>query len=116
MTDQPPKRKRKVRQHLPSLPPDTLTLFEQQIALLPISDDAKRQLIAMMRAASNPNAESPEVIMQTLSPERQANMRQTMHALDTLTTGVAQRGRAALLSMHDLDFQALVDEANAEGE
>jgi hypothetical protein len=114
MTDQPPKRKRKVRAHLPVLPPHTLTLFLQQLALLDISVDAKRQIAAMMNAAANPDAESPEVIMQTLSRERQANMRITARELDALSSGVASRGRAALFEMDEAEFDELVRQANAE--
>jgi len=66
----------------------------------------------MLQAAANPDAERPEMVAATLPGERRQNVQATMQTLHSITGGVAQRGRQALLDMDDAEWQKLVDEAN----
>ena len=110
MTNSPkPKRNRK-RKHLPSLPDAQRRAIIEQINSAPLHPDAKRQLIAMLEAAANPNAEAPEVVIQSLEAERRDNILETVNVLNRFTGSMAARGKARLLDMSDEDFDALVDE------
>ena len=112
MTNSPkPKRNRKRKPaHLPSLPDAQRRAIIEQINSAPLHPDAKRQLIAMLEAAANPNAEAPEVVIQSLEAERRDNILETVNVLNRFTGSMAARGKARLLDMSDEDFDALVDE------
>jgi len=98
--------------HLPPLPDAQRAAAIEQIRASNLHPDAKRQLIAMLEAAANPDAEAPDVVIQSLEPERRDNILETVRALDRFTGALAARGRAALLAMPDAEFDVLVDEAN----
>lgn len=82
----------------------------ERVQALAIPAAAKAQLEAMLRAASNPEAERPEVVLRTLERERQANAAETERAVGSLFLGLAGRGRAALAQMSDAQWQALLDD------
>lgn len=103
---------RRQRDHIPALDSERL---RGALALLDQSGlppAAKRQLRAMLEAAANPDAEAPDVVIQSLEPERQANVLGTIMALNRFTGGLVQRGGAELMQMSDDEFNTLVDEAN----
>lgn len=105
-------RRRTPRKHIPALPPLRLEAALDALDKAPLSKDARRQLAAMLKAASNPDNEAPEVVMRTLPPDRQMDMQQTINAVALVNRDVTARGSAALLAMSDAEFDALVAEAD----
>lgn len=69
----------------------------------------------MLEAAANPDAEAPEVVIQSLEPERRDNILETVNTLNRFTGSLTARARGGLLAMAENDFAALVDEANDGG-
>lgn len=57
--------------HIPALAPNDLAIALQRIDMLAIDPSAKRQLKAMLKAASNPDTEKIETILKTLPKARQ---------------------------------------------
>ena len=57
--------------HIPALAPNDLEIALQRIDMLAIDPAAKRQLKAMLKAASNPDTEKIETILKTLPKARQ---------------------------------------------
>lgn len=102
------------RRHIPALPPLRLEAALDALDKAPLSKDARRQLAAMLKAASNPDNEAPEVVMRTLPPDRQADMQATLNAVGRLTGDVVTRGSAALLAMDGAEFDTLVNAADDE--
>jgi hypothetical protein len=69
----------------------------------------------MLRAAANPDAESPEAVIKTLEPERRANVEANITALSQQRQTVTQRGRDALFGFSEDEWQQMVEEANEDG-
>lgn len=66
----------------------------------------------MLLAASNPDAENPDVVVRTLPAEKQAAIAETVRGVRDTTRGVIQRGAAGLLAVSDAEWNRLVDGAN----
>lgn len=113
-TNKPNRRKRPA--HLPSLPEPQRKAISQQLKATALSPRARRQIVAMLEAASNPDAEAPDVVIQSLEPERRNNILETVNVLNRFTTDLTGRARGSLLGMSDDEFNALVDEAAGTNE
>jgi hypothetical protein len=101
---------------LPSLPEPQRKAIAQQLSATALSPRARRQILAMLEAASNPDAEAPDVVIQALEPERRDNILGTIDVLNRFTGGLASRGTRGVLDISDDEFNALVDEANGSNE
>lgn len=88
-----------------------MAIAEINRSSLPLA--AQRQLIAMLQAAANPNAESAAEVIKTLDPERRANVEATIRQLAQNRRAITRRGRAGLRAMSDDEWQRLVDEADS---
>jgi hypothetical protein len=105
MTMKTPKRP-KPRTRLPRLTPANLTLFMQQLAALPnVSQRGKEDVMQSLMAATNADAESPDVVIESLdAPERervkaaQVDYGRTLGAMNA-------RGRQGLMGMTDDEFE-----------
>lgn len=95
--------------HIPRLTPLALEAARERLKTTQLSPRGKAYIEAMLEAASNPDSEAPEVVMRTLPPERQSNMQTIAREYDALAARVTQRGSAALLTMDDADWSALLD-------
>lgn len=110
---QTPKRltPKKRRDHLPALTPIELEAFTARLATAPVSEAAKRAALQSMTVAANPNAERPEVVIQSLeAAERQGVLMAQMEYQRTLG-GMNARGRAALMQMSDEEFERVLNGA-----
>lgn len=105
---------RKIRK-IPALPPQRLKAALDQLQRTTLAPAAKRQLEAMLRAAANPEAETPENVIRTLEPERRANVEATIQTLSGHRRSVTARGRDALMRLSDDEFDLMVQEANEDG-
>lgn len=103
---------KKKLKHIPALPPDSLVVALQKLDMSTLSERGRLRIAQMLKAAANPNAETPEAVMKAMPKERQKDMKATVKAMDNLTLGVAQRGRERLLAMDASEFEKLVSEAN----
>jgi len=108
-----PKPKRKPA-HLPPLPEVQRRAIVDQLNSTALHPQAKRQIIAMLNAAANPDAEAPDVVIQSLEPERRNNILETVNVLSRFTGNLTARGTALLVDMPEAEFNAVVDEANDE--
>lgn len=86
------------------------TQLQQLLTALRVDAVGAAQIGAMLDAAANPGSESPEVILQTLDPERQADAVLAMQAVGAVFALVTARGRARLEALSDDEWSALVDE------
>lgn len=110
MTKRP--KKKRSRDHIPTLDENGLTVAIQKIEALRISKKAKQQLISMLTAASNPAGESIDVMIASLDAAPKRDVENTITTIASRMSAAAQRGRQALLDMDEEAFQKLVDEAN----
>lgn len=97
--------------HLPSLSPLELEAAFAAIDALTIPAESKAQVKAMLSAAANPHSESPDVVLQTLEPERQMNAASAMQMLDATFMVASRRGAAGLLALDDAEWERLTNEA-----
>lgn len=88
----------------------------QEIQRSNLGKAAKRQLEAMLRAAANPNAESPAEVIKTLEPERRMNVEGTISTLARRRRTITTRGQEALFGFTEDEWQQMVDEANEDGD
>jgi len=61
----------------------------------------------ILKAAANPNAETPDVILATLEPERRRLVDGLKQETSAQMLTVHERGKMALLSMSDDEWNAL---------
>lgn len=66
----------------------------------------------MLRAAANPDAETPENVIRTLEPERRANVEATITTLAQQRRDITSRGMEGLFGFTEDEWQRMVDEAN----
>lgn len=100
------------RKHIPALKPLELEAALARLDKTKLSPRGKQLIAQMLAAAANPNSEAPEVVIQTLSPERQANIEQTQREIGGVMLGAVRRGGAELTAISDADWDRLVAEAN----
>lgn len=95
------------RLHLPRLDRLQLEAFQARLeALQGVSQEGKAAVMLSMRAAANPNAESPETVIKTLPDEMRQEIAFASQGYAQTLTGVQSRGAAAL--MMDMEFDSLL--------
>lgn len=99
------------RKHIPALKPLELEAALARLNKTKLSPRGKQLIAQMLTAAANPNSEAPAVVIQTLPPERQANIEQTQVAIGGVMLGTLRRGGAALTAISDTEWDQLVEEA-----
>jgi hypothetical protein len=97
------------RGHIPALTPAGLELARLQLAGLPITEAAKRQLLAMMTAASDPDAERIDNVVAGLPDERRAEVEQATTEITRTFRDIGARGATALAAMSDDVWDELVN-------
>lgn len=100
--------------HLPQLNPLELEAALARLAQTNLSAAGKALIASQLRAAANPNAEAPEVVIKSLAKARKEDIQQTQTDLGGMTALITARGGAALLALSDAEWDALVNEANTE--
>jgi hypothetical protein len=96
------------RGHIPALTPAGLELARLQLAGLPITEAAKRQLLAMMAAASDPDAERIDNVVAGLPDERRTEVEQATTEIARTFRDIGARGATALAAMSDDVWDELV--------
>ena len=97
------------RKHIPALNPLELEAALARLEKTNLSPRGKALIRQMLTAASNPNNESPEVVMQTLEPERRREVERVMVEVSGVMRGVMNRGGAGLLAISDEEWERLVE-------
>jgi hypothetical protein len=97
------------RGHIPALTPAGLELARLQLAGLPITEAAKRQLLAMMAAASDPDAERIDNVVAALPDERRTEVEQATTEITRTFRDIGARGASALAAMSDDVWDELVN-------
>lgn len=98
---------RKKRTHVPALDKLQLEAALVRLEALKISGAATRKLQAILKAASNPDNDKIEVIVQTLQPERKALVTETAKQVRATTREVTARGKAGIMSLSDEEWEKL---------
>ena len=97
------------RTHLPALNPLELEAFQKRLeALRVVSGGAKSVVMKSMRAAANSQAETPQTVIKTLEPDEQERVRRASQDYARTLGGMNARGKAALMTMTDAEFEALL--------
>lgn len=99
------------RRHIPALTPNRLQMALEQIDGAKLSKHTRETLKGMVKAAANPQAETPEAVLRSLPPERQQDILALQRELRTQVQGFVQRAHEGLLGMSEAAWQALVEEA-----
>lgn len=99
------------RKHIPALNPLELEAALARLAKSKLSPDGKAMIGRMLQAAANPNSEAPEVVIQTLEPERQTNIAQMQREIGGVMLGVLRRGGSGLNAISDAEWARLTAEA-----
>lgn len=97
------------RGHIPALTPAGLELARLQLAGLPITEAAKRQLLAMMTAAADPDAERIDNVIAGLPDERRTEVEQATGEITRTFRDIGARGASALAAMSDDVWDELVN-------
>ena len=97
------------RGHIPALTPAGLELARLQLAGLPITEAAKRQLLAMMTAATDPDAERIDNVIAGLPDERRTEVEQATGEITRTFRDIGARGATALAAMSDDVWNELVN-------
>jgi len=105
------------RTHLPALSQLELEAFQQRLAALPgVSEAGKVVVMQSMRAAANPQAESPRVVIETLDQDRRERIKEAAAGYADIFSAPARRGKAALKAMNDEEWQKAVDDQAAKND
>lgn len=97
------------RGHIPALSPEQLELARLQLAGLAIPEAAKRQLLAMMTAAADPDAERIDNVIAGLPDERRTEVEQATGEIARTFRDIGARGATALAAMSDNVWDELVN-------
>jgi len=97
------------RGHIPAPSPEQLELARLQLAGLAIPEAAKRQLLAMMTAAADPDAERIDNVIAGLPDERRAEVEQATGEITRTFRDIGARGASALAAMSDDVWDELVN-------
>jgi len=101
--------KKPVRRHLPSLTPDRLILVQQALSKARnISQAGQRAVMQSLKAAANPAAESPEVVIATLPKERRESVVAHVQQFIQFSQGITLRGQQQLTVLSDEEWSRLV--------
>ncbi len=104
----------KQREHIPPLDPLQLEAVLARLNATNISPAGKLQIRRMLEAAANPNAEAPEVVIETLPIERRTDVQQTMRAVGGVLLGLTRRGGQKLMALSNEEWDRLVNNADNE--
>lgn len=100
----------KPRSRLPSLSRPRLQFIADTLAQSGQPRFVQDAVMQSLLAATNPSAESPLVVIQTLEMEERLNIQQASQGYAQTLNAVGQRGRAALSMMSDQEWQKLLDD------
>jgi len=75
-----------------------------------VDDLVKRQVGDVLKAASNPHAESPKVIVSTLPKDRRDIVIKTAKGVKSISNEVMARGKQRLLELSDEEWDRLVND------
>ncbi len=101
------------RKHLPALNPARLLVTLQQIAALNIPVEAQRAVAESLKAAANPQSESPEVVIRTLPRTERDRIQTARKDYARTLKAPINRGKAALMAMGDAEWDALLKDGDA---
>lgn len=102
-----PKRKPIKRTHLPRLNPLEIEAFQARLmAESGISAEGKNAVMLSLRAAANPRAETPDVVINTLEADEKTNVLMAMPTYQQILGAPGMRGRNRL--MMDLELDAMI--------
>lgn len=101
--------------HLPQLNPLELSAVVARIAASPmISSAGKRAITESLRAAANPEGETPQAAIRTLDKEEQKAIKAAQAGYKRVLSAPEARGKAALMSLSDDEWQRLVNESESD--
>lgn len=100
------------RKHIPALDDVRLAAALQQVDALKIDRASRGVLADILKAASNPDAESLPVVLASLPKPRRRSVDKTAAQIQAITRGIMTRARDGLSALSDADWDALVDKAN----
>lgn len=109
---QTPKTNKQKRTHVPALRHNDLIVALDKLQDLAVDDLIKQQVGDVLRAASNPNAESIQVVMKTLEAPRRKMIEKTARGLRELNAEVMARGKATLEGLSDDEWTKLIERAD----
>lgn len=97
-------RPKKTRKHLPSLSQLTRDMLALQMAAdARIPSNVGQAIMQSFNAAANPNAETPETVIETLDAPEKTIVRQSIPAYQRILGNVGARGRSRMLLDMELD-------------
>lgn len=89
-----------------------LNRLQQASQIAGIAPDVEKAVADILKAASNPAAESVESAIASLDSDRRADVQTGIAELTTVFNGVSARASNALLTQFsDADFQRMIDES-----
>jgi hypothetical protein len=68
---------------------------------------------ATLKAAANPQAESPNVVIETLDEDRRDRIKDAIAGYAEVFAGPMKRGKAALQAMSEDEWQKAIDDQEA---
>jgi hypothetical protein len=98
---------------VPSLNKIELAQAALMIDALDISKGGKQALKQIVRAASNPNAEKLDVIVAGLEPDRKATVERGAQEVKAANADKRRRAAQALIELSEVEWEAMVSEANS---
>lgn len=104
-------RPKKKRTHLPSLSQVQRDVFQMRMeADSRIPRDVVNAVMASFNAAANKDAETPRVVIDSLSPEEKALIVPFEAGYGVILGRTATQGQIALMQMTDEQWNALIDD------
>jgi len=103
------------RSHLPALNEARLALTLQALdkaSVIPA--EAKRALAQSLQAARNPNAERPDVAIETLDPRERADVKAAQADYGRILGDPLARGRIALMRMSDEEWRTVTGQSDED--
>lgn len=103
--------------HLPALTPLELEAVQQRLTAAPnISTAGKAVVMQSLRAAANPNAESPDVVIKTLDADEKRAVKEAQAGYTQALNAPLSRGRARLMQMSADEWDKVIGQSGVEGE
>lgn len=96
------KRSRK-RSHLPALSPAARTIINERLNAIPFMQSTRDTVMASLNAAANKDAETVDVVIQSLEAEDRNAVRIEAQGYKTLLAGVGMRGKGRLMMDSSID-------------
>lgn len=105
------KRSRK-RSHLPALSPAARTIINERLNAIPLMQSTRDTVMASLNAAANKDAETPRVVIDSLSHEEKALIVPFEAGYSAIFDVAGARGRNAL--MMDMELDSMIARENDE--